>query len=155
MTPLASIFHATALGPTLLGTAMPLVQKPPIAIDACDAMFENPRNREYLIVGISFRNVSQMAATSASFGVLLSDSNDDVLQHESETIFGKFAPGIRIAPKKGALSGRYVLQSDAAASPAWEIRNRRGFEVAHVRCAVESATFADGTSWKPPASTEP
>src|ERR1700693_1510266 len=137
-----ALLLAVALVPATLAQATPLLEKSPIVIDSCDANFENPRNREYVAVGISFHNASATTATTVRFEIQLTDKDELVLQRESEAIAGKFASGTRVVPKRGALSKLYVFQSAVASSPAWEIRNAHGFDVAHIRCMIESATFA-------------
>jgi hypothetical protein len=119
---------------------------PPIAVEVCSSNFQSDTNPN-LKVGIAFRNDSLVEAVDVKFAITLVDTSNRVLDTQIVTIDGRFAPGVLISPRRGAINDTLLTQPEYPNSPAWNVANHFGSNVASVRCIFDSARFADGSMW--------
>ena len=126
----------------------------PVQINHCEWQFENPNEDDYNIrAGVSFTNVSTMAATAVKFTFVYRDAfgnTVNTLGTGSGTITGVFSPGVLIQPRR-ALNGVMQINSERYPnSPVWELYNFSGKDVTDVSCSVNSVRFEDGSVWTQP-----
>jgi hypothetical protein len=119
---------------------------PPITVLGCSGDYQSISNPN-LKVGISFINEAQSDAVEVNFDILLLDSSAHMLEHQVEVMRGHFAPNVMIEPKRSSLGDAILTQPDYPGSPAWIVPNHHGSDTAHIFCRVNSAVFADGSTW--------
>lgn len=120
----------------------------PITTNGCDGKFNDPRNQDYsILIGVSFTNVSVIAATDVKFRFDLRDAFGKTLESETGTVSGVFSPNVLIQPQRASLTGVYLPQPQFPNSSAWELDNFSGKDVTSVRCTVTDVRFMDGTVW--------
>ncbi|HXW76959.1 MAG TPA: hypothetical protein VEJ20_06070 [Candidatus Eremiobacteraceae bacterium] len=133
---------------TSLADAIPAPQ-PPIDIVGCGGDYQSISNPN-LKVGISFINTSDVEATDVTFDILLLDTNAKILEGQSVSIEGKFAPNAMIQPRHDPWGNALLTQPEYPNSPAWDVANHHGSDTAHIFCRVSTVKFSNGTSWARP-----
>jgi hypothetical protein len=115
-------------------------------------------NEYKVTLGVSFENVSEKVAVAVKWYVHFEDAFDKVLDTETVSSYGRFAPNVVIDPT-GLWKGKVLASSAGSAGPvsyghAWAMENTYGSAVSRFVFEVAAVRFEDGTVWTNPAAQE-
>jgi hypothetical protein len=118
----------------------------------CTWTFDDPKNKDYdILVGASFTNMSDKTAVAVKFTFTSIDDFGKRLDSSTKTVYGSFAPGVLIEPRRRI--GDHTMFTDATTA-AIDFYNLYNTEVTTMECRADAIKYSDGSIWTNPRTRD-